>query len=191
MRRTARLVFALITVLAASVGVAWAASPGGSSTGTSTTARHPFHRVLWLGAGPLQECGLSDCVGGNSSGVPFTVPGHGSYTAAITVSFQYRVAGTGRFGTGLSLGRHTPTTPAERVLAPTDGPSSTTIVFRARLVGGRQYSVVPTVFAKNSSQQYHIGMSRVLFEINAYPVKSGAKSPTTAVVRHTVTHAAG
>lgn len=175
------------SVTAASIGVAWSVSP--PSTAATATPRSPIHRVIWVGLGPSKGCGVNSCGGGNAA-TPFTMPGQGKYAAAITVSFQYRTAGTATFGTGLQLGGHSRITPSNRPLAPSTVPSSTTLVYRSVLVGGRNYALSPTVSASQvKTARYSIGLRAVLIDINAYPVAPGTSltAPAHDPVQHTVT----
>jgi hypothetical protein len=167
-----KLVFAAVAALAAaalSVGIAWSVTPGAAHR----SARQPVHRVIWMGAGPSESCGPNDC-GGGVGIVPFHMPGSGTYVASVTMSFQYRATGNAKFGIAFPLGRHR-VLPKKRALGPSAAPTTTTLVFRTHLRGGRDYQFAPRTSVSGSSGNYSITTGKVMIEVDATPSSSHAK----------------
>ena len=157
---TRRLALLLAVLLLAGAGAGAALAAGSGQHPTPVVRAHHYWR-----AGPSAEYdGDSGGIGGVS---PFrvAVPGAAdTYSAVVTVSFDYRAKGPGAFWlrlpvveAGAQPGDHglpsEPVRPATRRLAASPWTTATAEFVVPRLAGGTSYDLAPTVNAAGGSNR--------------------------------------
>jgi hypothetical protein len=173
MRRIVGTALAVMAVSAATLGASWGAAPHRdlAAVATSGWRQRPVQRVLYIRNGAEARCGPQIC--GNGGGTAdFLLPGRGLYRVVVTESFEYKTTGDGRFRTNIDF-FGSKVRPAYRALAASNELTSTTLVWVAKLKGGKYQSLGPYVDNPHpTTTNWSIDLSRVVAIVDARPVRS-------------------
>jgi hypothetical protein len=181
MRRTIITITAAVTVAAASAATAWAIAPQHPASASASAVRTPSllrtaHVMRGYPTGPSATYSGDTGAIGLVAPISFRLPAQAdSYTATVTLSFQYRTTGHGHFYVAPDFrsggrSRHV-AAPTRRYLAASSQRTSATLVFKAGLRSGVTYSLgVGANVQRTNPQPVSITTRSLVVEVEAWPV---------------------